>query len=288
MPRLRDEWPLTVFTSLAPAAVGAGAVLSEKYSRFVLDPIIFPASLVICGTIAAAFLISSAHIGRKMRMPRAIFNLFKSWLSREIFLMSVSCGLYLLSAAMFFFKDKYKIEDQYIIYAFWLATGVGIIGVFSIQRVYIVRSVSLWTGTRALSMLFSSMFLLGFTEAVLILHVFTGEFVGDIIWRYIHLFSIPVVLDVIQLNELKRLGHLFTGVVYAVLRLVPYAIFLQLSGRVDIVRLFVAMGFAFAGDLFVRFSFFGEYSTTFAGEVGSARLARLAPSVSSSRKGAKS
>ena len=119
-----------------------------------------------------------------MRMPRAVRNVFRSWLSREVFLMSLSCALYLASAVMYYFRARYKIEDRFIVYAFWAAPGVGILGLLSMQRVYILRSVRLWTGARAFSMVFSSAFLLGGMEAVLVLHLFSGKSPEDMIWHF--------------------------------------------------------------------------------------------------------
>ena len=171
MPRVREEWPLVFFTVLAPSAVGAGVVLGCMFKQYKLDETVFHASLTLFGIIAGAFLISSIHIGRKFRMPRAIFNLLRSWLSREIFLLSGSCVLFLAAALMYFFREKYKIEPRFVIYAFWLAAGVGVFGVLSMQRVYVLRSVKLWTGSRGIFMLISTAFLLGTFVAVLILHL---------------------------------------------------------------------------------------------------------------------
>ena len=278
MPQLRQEWPLVLFTTLAPAGAGAGVLLSSTFRQYTLDPLIFPASLALFGTIAAGFLISSVHVGRKARMPRAVFNIFRSWLSREIFLLSGSCALFLAAALMYFFRDKYAIEPRFINYAFWLATAAGLTGLFSMQRVYLLRSVRLWTRSRAVSMVFSTALLLGSMEAVLILHLFAGKSIVDMLWRFIPFFIAPLFFDVLQLYELKSIGRKSVVVLFVLFRLVVYLTVFQLIGYVDIVRFGTAMGAAFVGDIILRLFFFSEQTTSFQTELDRARRRRIMPS----------
>lgn len=278
MPEVKKEWPLMLFTALCPPGVGAGVVLSGIFSRHELNDLIFPASLTLSGTIAFAFLVSSAHIGRRMRMPGAVRNIFSSWLSREIFLLSCSCGLYLAAAVMYFLREKHQIRPEYITYAFWLASGLGVVGLVSMQNVYRLRSVRLWTGLRGISMVFSTAFLLGSMEAVLILHIFDGKSVEDMLWRFMPVFFAPLFFDLLQLRELKRLGHKIIAVVMAVLRLPVYASVFHLTGRMDFQRLVIVMGIALAGDVVLRLFFFGEETTSFRLAIERARQARITPS----------
>jgi DMSO reductase anchor subunit len=276
VPELKNEWPLVFFTTFAPVGVGAGVVLSSLFKQHELNPLIFQASLTLFATMAVAFIISSVHIGRKMSMPRAIRNVFRSWLSMEIFMLSASCGLFLVTAGMYFFREKYSIETRFINYGFWLASGCGILGLLSMQRVYLLRSVNLWTGPRALSMVFSSAFLLGSAEAVLIMHFFDGKSIDDMLWWFSPVFLAPVFFDAIQVYELKRLGHKAVAIVFGVTRVPVYLVVLHLLGRADLTRLVGAMAIAVAGDILVRLFFFGEQTTSFQTELDRARQARLA------------
>jgi DMSO reductase anchor subunit len=210
-----------------------------------------------------------------MRMPRAIRNLFRSWLSREVFLMSLSCALYFASAVMYYFRARYKIEDRFIVYAFWAAPGVGILGLLSMQRVYILRSVRLWTGARAFSMVFSSAFLLGGMEAVLVLHLFSGKSPEDMIWHFQPVFLAPLFFDGLHGIELMRLGKKPLLIAFAVFRLPVYLAVFHVVRRVDLTTLSVAMGAALVGDLLTRLFFFNEPTTSFQREMQRARRARL-------------
>jgi DMSO reductase anchor subunit len=274
VPELREEWPLVFFTALAPASVGAGVVFSSIFKQHHLDPTIFPASLTLFGILAAAFAVSSAHIAHKRRMPRAIRNLFRSWLSREIFLLLASCLLYLAAAGMYFFRDKYSIEPRFITYAFWLASGVGIFGVLSMQRVYTLRSVRPWTTLRAISMLIASAFLLGTMVVLLLLYIFADKYVEDMLWRLFPVFFGPLLLDVLQLYELKRLRLGWAAFFLGCTRLPVYLTVFHFLGRVEIVRLVAVMVLALAGDIVLRLFFFAGQITSFHTEMDRARHLR--------------
>lgn len=276
MPQLRQEWPLVFFTALAPVAVGAGAVLSGAFREHGFSPTVFPASIALFGIIAVAFAISSVHIGRKMRMHRAPRNLLRSWLSREIFLLSGCCGLYLVTAAMYFFRQKYEIEPRFITYAFWAASAVGLLGMVSMQRVYLLRSVRLWTGSRALAMLGSTAFLLGTMTAVLIISASEGKRIEDVLWRVYLIFFGPLFLDTLHVYELDRLKRHTLALVLTLTRLPVYLTVLHFLGRVNAVKLAAVMVAALAGDIIVRLFFFGEQTTSFQTELDRVRRRRLA------------
>ncbi len=279
MPKLRNEWPLVLFTAIAPAGVGAGAVLSHKYRVLEIDPLIFPASLTILGTIVLAFIVSAAHLGRRERMPRALRNLFRSWLSKEIFLLSGCCILFAACALMsffYFFRGKPEIEPRYIAFSFILASAAGLLGLLSMQRVYRLRSVLSWTGMRGFSMVFSTASLLGTLEVVLILHIFDQKSVVDMLWKYFPMLLVPIFFDGLQVFALKSVGRMGLLAVFVLLRLIVYLSAFHVLGYVDIVRLAVMMGLIFIGDVILRAVFFNERTTSFQTEMARARRLRLA------------
>jgi DMSO reductase anchor subunit len=278
MPQLRNEWPLVLFTAIAPAGVGAGAVLSYRYYQLGIDPLIFPASLTILGTIVLAFIVSAAHLGRRERMPRALRNIFRSWLSREIFFMSGCCILFAACALMYFFKDRPEIKTRYISFSFVLASAAGVLGLLSMQRVYRLKSVLTWMGLRGFSMVFSTAAFLGTLEAVLILHVFDQKSIVDMLWRYLPMVIVPVFFDGLQVYALKSLGRKVLLTVFVILRLAVYLSAFHLLGYIDIVRLAVMMGLLFVSDVILRAAFFGEQTTSFQTEMAQARRLRLTSS----------
>ena len=85
---LKGEWPLAVFTSVGIALVAW--VLSAGFGRTSVVPELF----LVAGI--AGMGLSTLHLGRKERAWRAILNVRRSWLSREI----VAFPLFLLVTAL--------------------------------------------------------------------------------------------------------------------------------------------------------------------------------------------
>jgi Fe-S-cluster-containing dehydrogenase component/DMSO reductase anchor subunit len=87
---LASEWPLVLFTLLAAALVG---MMSTPTARASLS---LPVFFVAAGLAGAA---STLHLGRKARAWRALLNLRRSWLSREValFALFVAAGGWHLS-----------------------------------------------------------------------------------------------------------------------------------------------------------------------------------------------
>lgn len=82
--KLRSEWPLLVFTLLATGLVSyVSARLIQGQEFF------WPATLVV-GLLAMMF--STLHLGKPMRAWRAVLNLRRSWVSREVVFYSLFLG----------------------------------------------------------------------------------------------------------------------------------------------------------------------------------------------------
>lgn len=82
----RQEWPLTLLTTVLPALVawfGAGLLRPERA----------PSAAELLGAGGLALLLSTLHLGRPLRAWRALANLRSSWLSREILLTVGFLGL---------------------------------------------------------------------------------------------------------------------------------------------------------------------------------------------------
>jgi DMSO reductase iron-sulfur subunit len=83
---LRSEWSLMLFTLLASTLVAIVATAATTSSR--VDARAFAVAAAVTMGLA------SAHLGRKLRAWRAVLNLRRSWLSREI----VSLGGFFVAA----------------------------------------------------------------------------------------------------------------------------------------------------------------------------------------------
>ena len=111
------EWPLFVFSLLATLLAAAFyAAFSKGLS---IKPELF-IGLAILGGI-----LSMAHLGKKLRAWRAILNIRKSWLSREI----VAYSLFVPSASLWlFFPQQNELG--------LLATIFGLLTLVSIDNIY--------------------------------------------------------------------------------------------------------------------------------------------------------
>jgi len=115
---LRSEWPLLVFTLLAP-------VLIAWWTAARLAPIEIP-SLPFLVAALGGLAVSSAHLGRKRRAWRAVLNLRRSWLSREI--LFYGAFVVLAAATLLLFPGGAV--------AGWLTAGCGFASLYSMDRVY--------------------------------------------------------------------------------------------------------------------------------------------------------
>jgi len=73
---LKQEWPLIVFTILV--SVLFGVIAASVFKPAIVDPIAFLATGIV------GMMLSTLHLGRKLRAWRALLNLRSSWLSREV------------------------------------------------------------------------------------------------------------------------------------------------------------------------------------------------------------
>jgi DMSO reductase anchor subunit len=108
---------LAIFTLLA-------ALLVSVFSASVFGKV-QPEPYSFIGAGVIGMLLSLFHLGKKLRAWRAILNLKKSWLSREIFFFGAFWGL--SSTHLLFY------QDELIALA---AVISGIIALFSIDKVY--------------------------------------------------------------------------------------------------------------------------------------------------------
>jgi len=115
---LTSEWPLLLFTLITTwlvAWMGAAAVAPV--------PI---APLGFVGAGLAAMALSTAHLGRPLRAWRAIRNVRRSWLSREVAAWSVFLGC---GSAQLLLAPEHRLLRG-------VALAAGVVCLFSIDRVY--------------------------------------------------------------------------------------------------------------------------------------------------------
>jgi anaerobic dimethyl sulfoxide reductase subunit C (anchor subunit) len=159
------EWALILFTILTQMSVGAFVVLGlvhtyalRKAGPEQADQLSDRALLAIGPVLVLGLIGSFGHLGNPLNAPRAISNLGTSWLSREIF-FSVA---FVVVGGVFAVMQWRKLSTFAVrnIVA-WVAAVLGLIAVFSMSQVYMLRTVPVWnTWTTSLSF-FATTFLLG-------------------------------------------------------------------------------------------------------------------------------
>jgi DMSO reductase iron-sulfur subunit len=159
-PRVPSRWddvPLILFTLLAQLAVGGFWSMSWMFSflpEFTSTTRILPSLLVgIC--LSVGMLASFAHLGNKKNAGRALTNLRKSWLSKEI-LFAVSFGLGWLLTLL---ETMIWHSNSFELLGITAILGIGLI--YSMSQVYRFPAAPGWNTWRTNAGFMISALLLG-------------------------------------------------------------------------------------------------------------------------------
>ena len=159
------DWALVIFTILAQMSVGSFVVLgivhflvarkagSEEADRMSDRALLAIGPVLVLGLIASFF-----HLGNPLNAYNAIANVGTSWLSREIF----SGVAFAVVGGAFAFMQWRKIgsASQRNLLAV-LAALIGLVLVFSMSNVYLLRTVPVWDSVLTPVSFFTTTFLLG-------------------------------------------------------------------------------------------------------------------------------
>lgn len=116
--KAKNEWPLVLFTTQLPT-------IWAWFTASVFTPIYFNRWLAL-GISVVGLLLSLFHLGQIFRAYRAIANVKKSWLSREI----LSYGLFVAGLFVQTFSETNTLITSFIIIA-------GAVSIISVDMVYI-------------------------------------------------------------------------------------------------------------------------------------------------------
>lgn len=157
------ETPLVAFTLLAQMAVGAllFSGIGEFLKSSISDAGFFQNTSVSLFSIGAliliSLLISFSHLGNPGNAWRMLANLKKSWLSREI-LFTCMFGI-LWAGILFTVVTKASFITQV---SMWMITNlVGLAAIWSMARVYRLKTVPIWNSPYTAAAFFTSTLLLG-------------------------------------------------------------------------------------------------------------------------------
>lgn len=133
----RSEVPLICFTTLSPAAVGAGAFALPLGGGWAL-------AFAVVLMVTAGMLASVAHLARPLRAPRSLAHLGGSWLSREILVVSAFWALAVLWLACELGGFPWSTAARGFHIA---AVVVGVVLLWVIAKAYRVHGQPAWDGS---------------------------------------------------------------------------------------------------------------------------------------------
>jgi anaerobic dimethyl sulfoxide reductase subunit C (anchor subunit) len=169
------EWPLIGFTLLSQTAVGAFWALAAAEAFFTGERPAFldgRALIVILVLAGIGTLLSLFHLGKPLRAANALANLRKSWLSREIladlFFIGAGAALWILAAFG-------KSEGAFRTILIALTSLAGFFLLFTMSRIYMIRTVPVWRGAHTPISFFLSAVFLGPLLAAILTPVFAAE-----------------------------------------------------------------------------------------------------------------
>ncbi|UCC74556.1 MAG: 4Fe-4S dicluster domain-containing protein [Gemmatimonadota bacterium] len=140
---LRSEWSLMLFTTLMATLVAA--VATTLTSAFSLNPVLF------LDAAAVTMALGALHLGKVSRAYRAVLNVRRSWLSREIVAVS---GFLALAATYLSLAPEAGVLGG-------AATLVGFAGLLCADQVYSVLKASRPAHRHSASVLWTGFFLTG-------------------------------------------------------------------------------------------------------------------------------
>lgn len=159
------EWPLILFTVLSQMTTGAFIGLwtvdlwtRNRYDTAAIDRIIVPMLVVLVLLLGMGSSMAALHLGNPQRAFRVIANAKSSWLSREMLAGGVFGGL----------MAVYTLERSMRILPLPLRDGVALLAglfgfalVYSMSRLYMLRTVPSWNTWGTPVAFFITSFLLG-------------------------------------------------------------------------------------------------------------------------------
>jgi anaerobic dimethyl sulfoxide reductase subunit C (anchor subunit) len=159
------ERPLILFTMLSQIAVGFFLALGAVYifaalrlDRADADRLTSLPLIAVCLLALSGLVISLLHLGSPENAWRAVSNLHSSWLSREIlFALLFSGAIVIFSLFQWIKLEPAWLHDLLAV----IAALFGLALVYSMSRVYRLRTVPVWNTWFTLYSFFVSTFLLG-------------------------------------------------------------------------------------------------------------------------------
>jgi len=202
-----QEWSLVAFTLISQLAVGAIFILGwlnvfllNEFGEFAnkVNKIAYPIIGVI---LAGSMMVSLFHLGTPQNFYRAILNNKTSWLSREVISAILFMGLLILTGASYWI-EKFMFLRSPILNG--LLIVFGFIFIYSMSRIYMMRTVPAWNTISTMISFFLTTLSLGtiLPMTSLLFGNFTQQgTIGLLSWLLIILLSLLVIEVILNLYQ---------------------------------------------------------------------------------------
>jgi len=158
---LNTEWSLVFFTTISQLAVGIMiAVLPFVFAKKLNQYAKLNQTTLYCaaGLMLIALILSFLHLNNPVNAIYALSNLETSWLSREIFFVSLFLFSLVLVNLILYFKNP---DVNYYRAFILITTIVGVIMVYSMSKLYVIPTVPPWNSVSTIIEFYSTALLIG-------------------------------------------------------------------------------------------------------------------------------
>ncbi|MDP4176277.1 MAG: DmsC/YnfH family molybdoenzyme membrane anchor subunit [Bacteroidota bacterium] len=174
-----SEWPLIFFTLMIQMSAGFFVILSilhvpifAENEIIVLREILCKLPLVICLIIALALAISFFHLGNPKNALYVLTNISSSWLSREI-LLTIVFSIFAFTASFIIYMNFFPFVFEQLILALTAISGIAL--VYSMSRLYMLKTVPTWNSNYTMISFYLSAATLGLFSLLTILIYFLKQ-----------------------------------------------------------------------------------------------------------------
>ncbi|MEL1134574.1 DmsC/YnfH family molybdoenzyme membrane anchor subunit [Desulfitobacterium sp. THU1] len=136
------DMALLVFSFCMQAAIGMMFFMTLSHQLY-KGKAFKGAAVTAAGLSIVGVLASLAHLGQPLHALNSLLNLGSSWLSREVLFSGLFMGVAVAYALVQWFKADASALSAGLR---WIGSGVGLIAVFSMGKLYTTASVPVWQG----------------------------------------------------------------------------------------------------------------------------------------------
>lgn len=206
---MKNEWSLIFFTLLMQMSVGAFVLLEilTLSTNYISTDFAIRYLSVLVAFLTIALISSFLHLGNPLNAINSINNWKKSWLSKEI--IFVVLFMLILTINLISHVIGWS-QGSFFLLTSILGVVIGISVVYSMSKLYMLRTIPVWNGFNTYLQFFSSSIILGLVYLfILVLFAADEQFIQSLNLRWVYsvilLFTfVSKVSYLMKINSLKN------------------------------------------------------------------------------------